>query len=116
MTAEIEDTLVAVPVARTPTQNSVSEIELMDSEALPLLTHPDVGMLISAQPVRDRLDTQHWPRDLHLIAIIQHKSNGKHDHISTEQLPPALYWPVQIAQADSDRLQSICLRSEKFES
>ena len=86
VTEEIEDTPVAVPVARTPTQNSVSEIELMDSEVLPLLTHPDVDMLISTQPVRDKEDTQYWPRDLHLIAILPHKHNGKHDHISTEQL------------------------------
>ena len=75
LTEEIEDTPVAVPVARTPTLNSVSETELLDSEVLPLLTRLDVGMLISIQPVRDRLDTRYWPRDLHLIAIFQHKSN-----------------------------------------
>ena len=86
VTEEIEDTPVAVPVARTPTPNSVSETELMDSEVLPLLTRLDVGMLISIQPVRDRLDTQYWPQGLHLIAISLHRNNGIHDHILTELL------------------------------
>ena len=59
VTEEIEDTPVAVPVARTPTLNSVPETELLDSEVLPLLTRLDVGMLTSIQPVRDRLDTRY---------------------------------------------------------
>ena len=91
VTEEIEDAQVAVPVARTPTLNSVPETELLDSEVLPLLTHPDVDMLISTQPVRDKEDTQYWPRDQPLSSIHQHKRNGKHDHISTEQLRHLLY-------------------------
>ena len=75
VTVEIEDTPVAVPVARTPILNSVSETELLDSEVLPLLTHPDVDMLISIQPVHDKEDTQYLPRDLHLIAILPHRRN-----------------------------------------
>ena len=81
MTAEIEDTLVAVPVARTPTQNSVSETALMDSEALPLLTLLGAGMLTSIQLVRDRSDIQCSPRDPHQKAICQRKRNGISDHI-----------------------------------
>ena len=91
VTEEIEDTPVAVPVARTPTPDSVSETELMDSEVLPLSTHPGADMRINIQPVHDKEDTQYLPRDLHLIAILQHKHNGKHDHISTEQPFHLLY-------------------------
>ena len=91
MTAEIVGALVVVPVARTPTQNSVSENVLMDSEALPLSTRPDADTLTSILPVHDKEDTRCLPRDLHLIAILPHKRNGKHDHISTEQLLHLLY-------------------------
>ena len=81
VTEEIEVTPVAVPVARTPTLNSVPESELLGSEALPLLTLLDAGMLTSIQLVRDRSDIQCSLRDLLPKAICQRMHNGISDHI-----------------------------------
>ena len=58
LSAEIEDTPVAVPAARTPIPNSVSATMPLDFEALPVSTHLGADKLISTQPVRDKSDIQ----------------------------------------------------------
>ena len=81
--AGIEDTPVAVLVTKNLILNSVSETIPLDSEVLPMLTLPDVGMLISIQLVRDKSDIQCSLRDLLPKAICQRMRNGISDHILT---------------------------------
>ena len=78
----IVGTPVAVLEPKNRILNSVSETIHLDSEDLPILTLPYVGMLISIQQVRDKSDIQCSLRDLLQQSIYQRMNNGIRDHTS----------------------------------
>ena len=85
VSAVIEDTPVAVLEPKNLSLNSVSETIPLDSEVLPMLTLPGVGMLISTQLAPDKLDILCLVRRLLLASKFLHMRNGIHVRIAIER-------------------------------